>query len=278
MGYRYETHLHTCQASACGVSTGAEHVRHYKELGYQGVFVTDHFFGGNTAAPRTGPWHDRIAAFCSGYQDALKEGQRCGLDVFFGWEQTYEGDDYLIYGLSPEWLMEHPEVEGWNRREQLAGVHAAGGCVIQAHPFRVRGYLSKILIGADFVDGIEIANAGNDPLSDAYARSLARQRGMVCIAGSDNHFSQGEHPIFGVELPEPLTDGRAFAHCILGHAAMEPIVPPTRFTQEPLAPLALPAFWLDAEEQPVPYDPMELFSGGLCREADDAAPSAVSSL
>lgn len=263
MGYRYETHLHTCQASACGVSTGAEHVRHYKRLGYQGIFVTDHFFGGNTAAPRTGAWHDRIVAFCAGYLDALKEGKRCGLDVFFGWEQTYDGDDYLVYGLSPEWLMEHPEVEQWNRREQLAGVHAAGGCVVQAHPFRVRGYLNKILIGADFVDGIEIANAGNDPLSDAYARRLAQQRGMVCIAGSDNHHSQGKHPIFGVELLEPIKGGCDFARCILAGAAMEPIVPPERFTQDPLVSLALPSFWLDTEEQLVPYDPMELFSGGI---------------
>ena len=29
--YRYETHLHTCQGSACGVSTGAEHARFYQE-------------------------------------------------------------------------------------------------------------------------------------------------------------------------------------------------------------------------------------------------------
>lgn len=263
MGYRYETHLHTCQSSACGVSTGAEHVRYYKALGYHGIFVTDHFFGGNTAAPRTGPWHDRIAAFCSGYEDALKEGKRCGLDVFFGWEQTFAGDDYLIYGLSPEWLMDHPEVEHWNRREQLTGVHAAGGCVIQAHPFRVRGYLSKILIGADFADGIEIANAGNDPLSDAYARRLAEQREMVCIAGSDNHHSQGDHPIFGVELQEPLKDDGDFARRILTKSAMEPIVPPERFTQEPLASLSLPAFWLGAEEQFVPYDPMALFSDSI---------------
>jgi hypothetical protein len=46
MGYRYETHLHTCQGSLCGRSTGAEHARFYKEAGYQGVIITDHFCGG----------------------------------------------------------------------------------------------------------------------------------------------------------------------------------------------------------------------------------------
>ena len=41
MPYRYETHLHTCQGSACGRSTGREHVRFYKEMGYKRM---DSFF------------------------------------------------------------------------------------------------------------------------------------------------------------------------------------------------------------------------------------------
>ena len=40
MGYRYETHLHTCQGSKCGRSTGAEQARFYKEAGYQGIDYT----------------------------------------------------------------------------------------------------------------------------------------------------------------------------------------------------------------------------------------------
>ena len=83
--YRYETHLHTCQSSRCGRSTGAEHARYYKELGYTGIIVTDHFFGGNTAASRKGPWERRVREFCAGYHDAREEGERIGLDVFFAW-------------------------------------------------------------------------------------------------------------------------------------------------------------------------------------------------
>jgi histidinol phosphatase-like PHP family hydrolase len=77
--YLYETHMHTCQGSACGTSTGAEHARFYKQQGYQGIFITDHFFGGNTAAPRTGKWKDRIDHYCSGFEDAWNEGQKIGL-------------------------------------------------------------------------------------------------------------------------------------------------------------------------------------------------------
>ena len=47
--YRYHTHVHTSLASACARNTGIEMVRAYKEKGYTGIFITDHFFNGNTA-------------------------------------------------------------------------------------------------------------------------------------------------------------------------------------------------------------------------------------
>ena len=41
--YRYETHLHTSEASACAVFSAVEQVRSYKAAGYDGIIVTDHF-------------------------------------------------------------------------------------------------------------------------------------------------------------------------------------------------------------------------------------------
>ena len=104
MGYLYETHMHTCQGSRCGVSRGSEHVRPYLDAGYTGIIVTDHFFGGNCAVDRSLPWEQRIDLFWAGYEDALEEGLKIGLDVFFGLEQNYEGDEYLIYGLTKEYM------------------------------------------------------------------------------------------------------------------------------------------------------------------------------
>ena len=152
MSFLYETHLHTCLASACGKSTGKEHARFYKDAGYAGVIMTDHFFGGNTAVDRTLPWEKRIDLFWRGYEDAREEGDRIGLDVFFGLEQNFSGDEYLIYGPTKEYMKAHPEMEHWTRRQQLEEVHKAGGCVIQAHPFRIRGYMDRIRIGTAFCD------------------------------------------------------------------------------------------------------------------------------
>ena len=204
--YRYETHMHTCQSSACGRSTGAEHARFYKERGYTGIIITDHFFGGNTAAPRRGDWKDRIEAFCAGYKDAKAEGDRIGLDVFFAWEETFEGDDYLVYGLDEEWLLAHPEVEHWTRQEQFEQVHRDGGCVIQAHPFRCWDYIHAIHLGLDLVDGVEVANGGNLPLWDAYAQRYAEEYGLYRTTGSDNHLSQPGKTLFGIGTERRLTD------------------------------------------------------------------------
>ena len=227
--YRYEMHLHTCQGSACGVSTGAEHARFYKERGYQGIFVTDHFFGGNTAVRRDMPWKERVNWFCSGFEDAWNEGQKIGLDVFFGWEQNYQGDEYLIYGLDKQFLLDHPEIERWTRPEQLAAVHAAGGCVIQAHPFRMRGYLNAIRLCDSLADGIEVANAGNTPAQDVYAMRYAMRKGLYTIAGSDNHKSHEGSVLFGVGLDRPLDSTQDWVQHVLARQPHALLCPAERF-------------------------------------------------
>ena len=228
MPFLYETHMHTCLASACGVSTGKEHARFYREAGYTGIIMTDHFFGGNTAINRELPWEERIDLFWRGYEDAKEEGDRIGLDVFFGLEQNYAGDEYLIYGLTKEYMKAHPEMEHWTRRQQLEEVHRAGGCVIQAHPFRMRGYMDRIRLGTLFCDGIEAANLGNEQIDDARAYRMGRELNLVMTAGSDNHHSP-RPGTYGVELEEKLTDIRDYVRVILGRGSIGLYVPEERF-------------------------------------------------
>jgi len=262
MGYRYETHMHTRQGSLCGKSTGAEHVRFYKEMGYQGIIITDHFFGGNTSMPKEGKWKDRIDIFCKGYEEALEEGKKIGLDVFFGWEECFsrhdEGrDEYLIYGLDKQWLYDHPEVEFWTRQQYFDGVHAAGGCMIQAHPFRKRDYIKKIRLGLQFCDGIEVANAGNDQWADVCAMRYAKEFDLVTIAGSDNHMCNvpgKTEPglLYGIELDEKLEDIHDLVSIIRNRGRIGLVVPEERFVQDPENSPVLETFWLDENEDTVP--------------------------
>lgn len=253
MGYLYETHMHTCQGSACGRSTGREHVHFYKDAGYTGIIVTDHFFGGNTAVDRSLPWEERIDLFWKGYEDAYEEGLKVGLDVFFGLEQNYHGDEYLIYGLTKEYMKSHPEMEHWTRAQQLSEVHAAGGCVIQAHPFRMRDYMDRIRVGSDFADGVEVANKGNAPLDDARCMLYAREKGLLMTAGSDNHRSPADMT-YGVELEERLGSIRDYVKLILNRGRIGLYVPAGRFdlTEKPELDDRHLAFILNEKEEDIP--------------------------
>ena len=228
MGYLYETHMHTCLASACGKSTGKEHARFYRDIGFTGIIMTDHFFGGNTCIPKNLPWEERIDLFFRGYEDALEEGQKIGLDVFFGLEQNFGFDEYLIYGLTREYMKAHPEMEHWTRRQQLEEVHRAGGAVIQAHPFRMRGYMDRIRVAELFADGVEAANAGNDQLDDARCLLYAKEKHLLMTAGSDNHLSPTDR-IFGVELDEKLGSIQDYVRIIREKGKIGLHVPPERW-------------------------------------------------
>ncbi len=253
MSFLYETHMHTCQASACGKSTGKEHARFYKEQGFDGIILTDHFFGGNTSIDRSLPWEKRIDLFWSGYEDAKEEGDKIGLDVFFGLEQNIHFDEYLIYGLTKEYMKAHPEMEHWTRRQQLEEVHRAGGCVIQAHPFRIRDYMDRIRIGVGYSDGIEVANAGNEPLDDARAWRYGQEKGLVMTAGSDNHRSPAT-TLFGVRLEKRLTSIDDYVKIILEKEEIGLYVPEGRFelTGSPEIDERHKAYLLDASGRDVP--------------------------
>lgn len=211
--YKYETHLHTCEGSACGQTHGADYIQAYKDLGYSGIFVTDHFFGGNTAAPHFGEWKDRVEIYCSGYEAALKANdynKNPDFKVFFGIEQTFDGDDYLVYGLDKAWLLDHPEVEKMNHRELFHAVNRVGGLMIQAHPFRMRDYIQAIHIHVRDIHGIEIYNAGNKTSENEMAALLAKNYDFPVTSGSDIHnvgfLQNGKIPVGGMEFDRPLED------------------------------------------------------------------------
>ena len=213
MKYLYETHLHTCQGSACGVTPGREYPQRYRDLGYDGIFVTDHFFQGNCAAPRTGRWADRVDAYMAGYHEALEAGARIGFKVFFGIEQNYCGDEYLLYGIDRAFLLAHEEIERYPREKLFAAVHAWGGCVVQAHPFRERGYISRMHFQLSGIDAVEGVNTGNHPHEDVSALKYAEYFGFPVTAGSDIHDVQTAVPerLCAVALDEEMKSAVDYA-------------------------------------------------------------------
>lgn len=220
--YVYETHMHTKQGSACGKEPGSVMARAYKEAGYTGIIITDHFFYGNTAPDRSLPWRDWVNEFCSGYEDAKKEGDRIGLQVFFGWEACYHGTEFLIYGLDKEWLLNHEEIRDASIEEQLKLVHDGGGMVIQAHPYREEAYIPEVRVFPELVDGLEGTNAahyaprheGRGAIFDVRAHALAKEYGLPMTAGSDQHSTELNYG--GMRFKRKLDSVRDYIKAVIG--------------------------------------------------------------
>lgn len=209
MDYIYETHLHTSEASACGQLPGAEYIDFMKSRGYSGIIVTDHFFNGNTCISQRLPWKERIEAFFQGYEAAKKAAEGKDFSVFFGIEVNYERDEYLLYGLDKQWLLDRPDLLSYSRSKLYDEVKAYGGLMIQAHPFRERFYIFDIHLSPDICDGIEVYNAGNSSWHNALAHDYAKKYNLPVISGSDVHFKNND-PMGGVRSPRPLKDIKDF--------------------------------------------------------------------
>lgn len=188
--YKYETHMHTSEGSACGASSGAEQVEAYYNAGYAGIIITDHFFNGNCAVDRNLPWKERVELFCRGYENAKKRGDELGIDVFFGWEDNYDATEFLVYGLDKEWLLAHDDILSWDVKEHYERIVADGGMVIHAHPFREAPYIKEIRLFPDYVDGVEVFNVGNERLGKTFnpdAYKYAKEHDFPMTGGSDSH-------------------------------------------------------------------------------------------
>jgi hypothetical protein len=231
MAYLYETHLHTRESSSCGVSRGREYVQKYLDLGYTGIIITDHFFNGNCRADRNLPWKKWVHEYFRGYEMTREEGLRRGLDVFFGWEETLDGDDYLIYGLDKEWLLAHPEAARWTLQEQFAEVRRYGGCVVLAHPFRYAQNVNRISVHSGYVNAVEAANSGNCQISDALAWAYAKKLKVSATAGSDIHYAADIRPdsVFGVYLDKKMETIADYVNAVLNNTIAKLKVPAGRF-------------------------------------------------
>ena len=188
MEYLYETHMHTAEVSACAVSSAAAQVRAYKERGYAGVIVTDHFINGNSIIPHHYQWGKKMSMFASGYENAKAEGDLCGLDVFFSWEYSIEGSDFLTYGLDMEFLLARPGIDSLPIEDYSGLVRACGGFIVQAHPFRSAYYIkNQFPVAPSLLDGVEVYNASMPPDVNDKALTFATRHGLPMQAGSDSH-------------------------------------------------------------------------------------------
>lgn len=215
MGFLYETHLHTCQASACGKVNGEDYIKYMMDKGFSGMIVTDHFFNGNTCVPEGLPWNERVDIYASGYERALKAAEGKDFTVMFGVEVNFWKDEYLLYGIDKQWIKDHECMMEMTRHELHDAIRAAGGVMIQAHPYRERDYLTDIkLVPASAIDGVEVYNAANKPNMNALGYEYTVGLGLPMTAGSDIHYFN-DNDMGGMLFEDKIESVSDYAKAIL---------------------------------------------------------------
>jgi len=133
--------------------------------------------------------------------------------VLFGIEisaEMHERRHILVYGVAPEFVLEHPCVFDLTQKELYSLVKSVNGVVIQAHPYRKGG---KLLDPA-YLDGVEINCHPLYGTSDSErVIETANTYGLTLTCGGDYH-TDTYRCTCGMYLPDSITDGVALGRYI----------------------------------------------------------------
>ncbi len=184
--YKYDTHVHTDETSSCAKVQARDAVRMYKEAGYKGIVITDHYAKRFFEKSPGCSWSEKIDDFLKGYRIALDEGEKIGLTVMLGIEIrfTENPNDYLVFGLDEKFLKENKELYYLGLAKFRKFIEGQGVLIYQAHPFRNK------MERADpkLLDGVEVFNGHPRHESNNHlALEFAKSNNLKMLSGSDFH-------------------------------------------------------------------------------------------
>lgn len=182
MEYKYELHCHTGCVSRCGRVDPEEIVKLYKQEGYSGIVVTDHY-SPMTFKPNWCP-QKQIDFYLSGYR-RMKAAAGNDFTVLLGIELRHYGtaNDYLIYGIDEDFLYQAGNLMTVMEKGVYELAHSKGYLVYQAHPFRV----GMRRCNTDYIDGVEVYNGKTDWRANTKALEWAKANHKLMVSGSDFH-------------------------------------------------------------------------------------------
>lgn len=212
--YRYELHIHTAENDLAAHVPAAEIVRMYKNAGYDGIVITDHYFPlffDWFHAELDGAAHTQIIdRWLRGYRAAKEEGDKIGFTVLPGAEVRFQDsiNDYLVYGVDETFFYNAPLLCFLRGGlHELLPLLPKEACVVWAHPFRD----GMTVIDPTPLFGIEGQNGGTDAYRNQMAQQFAAHYGKPITSGSDFHHSTalargGIRTETPIRTPKDLTD------------------------------------------------------------------------
>lgn len=201
MEYKYEIHAHTQNTSWCGDIDAKDLVEKYKEAGYSGIVITDHYSPMTFHISEFFNKKKAIDHFLEGYRKA-KKYETDDFTVLLGMELRFYAtvNDYLVYGVSEEMLYELPFLLKTYIKRASNMLRERGCLFLQAHPFR------KMITRANprYLDGVEVFNGKADKEANDNSLKWAEEINTpVMTSGSDCHRESGVG-LGGIITTEPI--------------------------------------------------------------------------
>ncbi|MBE6598842.1 MAG: PHP domain-containing protein [Ruminococcaceae bacterium] len=225
-----DLHAHTKGMSSCCLAPAPDIVKTAKDNGIDGIVVTNHYLRQDN-----GDHRDYAQRYVDEYYYTKECGDAIGCVVIYGMEVTmerYSDAHVLVYGVDTDFTLQHPTIFSYTLEELYSAVKAAGGMVVQAHPFR-NGHnkLPETSLTEGLLDGLELSS---HPLYDGtYVDKLtemAHQYGLILTSGGDYHADVPYRAYCGVHLPDTVTDTKALCQYLLSAETVD-----VQY-QEPFAP------------------------------------------
>lgn len=214
-----EMHAHTSNTSRCAHISAEDLIEDYVKAGYNGIVITDHmnistfeiFDGKDTA------WNEKIDCLLKGYREAVRASNG-RIKVFLGMEIRFKSpcnidvNDYLVYGVTEDFLYNNADIDCLNIREFSELAHKNGMAVFQAHPFRT----GMRITNPKYLDGIEVYNACIRHNSrNTIANMWADINSLLKTSGSDYHEHE-DTARGGLIFNREITDNNDLVKALLG--------------------------------------------------------------
>ena len=189
MEYKYEIHCHTKEVSRCAQISVEKLIEKYKEAGYSGIVLTDHYSPMTFDIPDFFSKKKAIDHYLRAWRIAKKYNDE-NFTVLLGMELRFYAtvNDYIIYGITEEMLYELPFLLSVYIKRASKMLRERGCLFLQAHPFR------KLISRAnpEYLDGVEVFNGKASEEENTNAEKWAEEiNTSVKISGSDCHRESG---------------------------------------------------------------------------------------
>ncbi len=201
MEYKYEIHAHTKNTSRCGRLDAEELVNKYKEAGYSGIVITDHYSPMTFKPAEYFNKKKALEHYFQGYRKA-KQFETEDFTVLLGVELRFYAtvNDYLVYGVTEEMLYNLPFLLPLYIGRASKMLRERGCLFLQAHPFRQ--FITRA--NPKYLDGVEVFNGKADEEANSNSEKWAEEIGAkIRTSGSDCHRDSGV-ALGGIITNEPI--------------------------------------------------------------------------